>query len=333
MVNTRRSPEAEERINKGGFTLFPLLSTSCHHSFTHNTHRGVVFVADTEAEDLAGAEARATVALKTSNKHKTNDIPQFSPPPPPPPPQSWTASFNPFRASLSTQQTTCSIREHLPTREAKDSEHPDSTGGGKDSVCTVKQGIYIYPRKHKRPPSGRQAKVVCKTMGTTGRSPISSRHPQTGLSPTIQGSSQAVQNTLHSQRIQRNRQRQCLVEFYTRPPGQKRHRGSKQTRQSRILQSTVLSSQTREQMETRDRPQLPKPISNGLKIQDGNPRINPHIAHTRGMGHIDRSLTHTFTFPFTHNQESSSGSTTRKPCISSPACPLVWPRPLWSSPR
>ena len=178
----------------------------------------------------------------------------------------------------------------MPTREAKDSEHPDPTGGGKDSVCTVKQGIYIYPRKHKRPPSGRQAKVVCKTMGTTGRSPISSRHPQTGLSPTIQGSSQAVQNTLHSQRIQRNQQRQCLVEFYTRPPGQKRHRGSKQTRQSRILQLTVLSSQTREQMETRDRPQLPKPISNGLKIQDANPRINPHIAQPRGMGHIDRSL-------------------------------------------
>ena len=197
------------------------------------------------------------------------------------PPQSWTASFNPFRASLGTQQTTCSIREHLPTREAKDSEHPDPTEGGKDSVCTVKQGTYIYPRKHKIPPSGRQAKVVYKTMGTTGHSPISSRHPQTGLSPTIQGPSQAVQNTLHSQRIQQNRQRQCLVNFYTRPPGQKRHRGSKQTRQSRILQSTVLSSQTREQMETCDRPQLPKPISNGLKIQDGNPRINPHIAQTR----------------------------------------------------
>ena len=120
------------------------------------------------------------------------------------PPQLWTASFNPFRASLGTQQTTGSIREHLPTRKAKNSEHPDPTGGGKDSVCTVKQGIYIYPRKHKRPPSGRQAKVVCKTMGATGHSPISSRHPQTGLSPTIQGSSQAVQNTLHSQRIQRN---------------------------------------------------------------------------------------------------------------------------------
>ena len=56
--------------------------------------------------------------------------------------------------------------------------------------------------------------------------------------------------------------------------------------------SRLLSSQTREQMETRDRPQLPKPISNGLKIQDGNPRINPHIAQTRGMGHIDRSLRH-----------------------------------------
>ena len=30
-------------------------------------------------------------------------------------------------------------------------------------------------------------------------------------------------------------------------------------------------------MGTRDRPQLPKRISNSLQIQDGNPRINPHI--------------------------------------------------------
>ena len=124
-----KTGKAEERTNKGGFTLFPLHNTSCLHSFTPSKHRGVVFVAATEVEDLAGAEARTTVALKASNKHKTNDIPQS-----PPPPQSWTTSFNPFRASLGTQQTTGSIREHLPTREAKDSEHPYPTGGGKDSV-------------------------------------------------------------------------------------------------------------------------------------------------------------------------------------------------------
>ena len=216
---------------------------------------------------------------------KTNDIPQFSPPlnRGQPPSTHLELHWVPNKPHVQSGST-C-----LPERPKTLSIQTPPEGAKTPCVQLSKASIYTQ-ENIKRPPSGRQAKVVCKTMGRTGRSPISSRHPQTGLSPTIQGSSQAVQNTLHSQQIQRNRQRQCLVELYTRPPGQKRHRGSKQTRQSRILQSTVLSSQTREQMETRDRPQLPKPISNGLKIQDGNPRINPHIAQTRGMGHIDRSL-------------------------------------------
>ena len=66
----KKKPRGRGRgaYQQGGFTLFPLLSTSCRHSFTPSNHRGVVFVAETEAEDLAGAEARTTVALKTSNK-------------------------------------------------------------------------------------------------------------------------------------------------------------------------------------------------------------------------------------------------------------------------
>ena len=211
------------------------------------------------------------MALKTSNKHKTNDTKSILSSP-----QSWTASFNPFRASLGTQQTTCSIREHLPTREAKDSEHPDPTGGSKDSVCTVKQGIYIYPRKHQR---GR-LKWFVKQWEQQGAHPFHLDILKQGYRLPFRD--QAVQNTLHSQRIQRNRQRQCLVEFYTRPSGQKRHRGSKQIRQSRILQSTVISSQTREQMETRDRPQLPKPIS----IRSQNSRWKPQnqSAHRSDKG-------------------------------------------------
>ena len=132
--------------------------------------------------------------------------------------------------------------------------------------------------------------MVCRTLGTTRRSPLSTGPLKTGLPPTVQGPSQVVQNTLHPQRIQRRRQRQCLVDFYSGSSNQKRNRKSKQTRQSRVLQPTVLSSKTREQMETRHRSQLPKPIPNSLQVQDGNSRIYPHIAQTRRMGHLNRSV-------------------------------------------
>ena len=50
-------------------------------------------------------------------------------------------------------------------------------------------------------------------------------------------------------------------------------------------------------METCYRPQLPKSIPNSLQIQDGNPRINPHITQTRGMSHLNRSIRRILTHP------------------------------------
>ena len=79
--------------------------------------------------------------------------------------------------------------------------------------------------------------------------------------------SQIVQDTLHMQRIQR----QCLIDFYSRPPCQKCHRESKQRTQSWILQSTVLCPKTREPMETRDRPQLSKSIPHSLQFKMETP--------------------------------------------------------------
>ena len=146
------------------------------------------------------------------------------------PPQSWTISINPFRAHLGYQQTTQSVKEHKPAREVKDSAYEPSreakeyihpTRGDKDSVCTVSQGSYIYPRKCKRPPSKGQTKVVCDSVGRTRRSPLPTGPSQTRLSSTIQGTSQTVQATLHTQRIQLCRQRQCLINIYSGSPRKK----------------------------------------------------------------------------------------------------------------
>ena len=152
------------------------------------------------------------------------------------PPQSWTTSFNPFRASLGKQfiRTTKTLTPQqtlhregkdsgykVPTREGKDSEIVNPSGGGKDSLCTVSQGSCIYSRKCKRPPSGRQAKMVRKGMGKTRCSPLPLRPPQTGISSSLQRTPEVVQDTMHHQQLQRRRQKQCLIDFYSKPSHQK----------------------------------------------------------------------------------------------------------------
>ena len=127
-------------------------------------------------------------------------------------------------------------------------------------------------------------------MGKTRCSSFPLRPPQTRLSPTLQRTPKVVQDTMHHQQLQRSRQKQCLIDFYSKPSHKKRYREGKQGRQSRILQPTFPSSQTRKPVETHDRPQFFKSVSHGLKIQNGNPRIHTRIAETRGMGYLYRPL-------------------------------------------
>ena len=75
--------------------------------------------------------------------------------------------------------------------------------------------------------------------------------------------------------------------FYTH---QKCDRKGKQRRQSRVLQPTLLGTKIREPIETCYRPQLSKSVSHNLKIQNGNPRVNPRIPKTGGMDHFHRSV-------------------------------------------
>ena len=201
--------------------------------------------------------------------------------------------FNPFRASLGQQfiratetlphQQTLHRESkdsgyEIPTREGKDSECNNPSGGGKNSLCTVSQSSCIYSRKYTRPPGRRQTKVVRKTMGKTRCSSLPFRPPQTRLSPTLQRTPEVVQDTMYHQQLQRSRQKQCLIDFYSKPPLQKRYREGKQERQSRVLQSTLLSSQTVKPVETGDKPQFSKSVPHGFKIQNGNPRINLRIS-------------------------------------------------------
>ena len=156
-------------------------------------------------------------------------------------------------------------------------------------MCTVSQGPCIYPRKYKRPPGGRPTKVVCKTVGRTRCSPLPTGSHQARISPTLQRTSQVVQDPLHNQQVQRSRQKQCLIDFYSRPPRQKCYREGKQRRQPLVLQPTVFGPKTRETMETCDRSKPPKSVPHGLEVQDGNPGINLRITQVEWVTSIDLS--------------------------------------------
>ena len=133
-------------------------------------------------------------------------------------------------------------------------------------------------------------------MGRKGCASLSSGSHSTGLLAALQRTPQVVQDPLHSQPIQRCRQRQCLINFYSQPPCQKRQVVNREKTVSDST-ATTLSSKTRELVETCDRPQPPKPVLHDLQVQDGDPRVYSHIPETRRMGNLDRPLRRIFTSP------------------------------------
>ena len=101
-------------------------------------------------------------------------------------------------------------------------------------MCSVKK--CIYPRKYERPPNGRPTLVVHGSVGEQRLPSFLDRHTQTRVSSAIQKSPQAVKESLHDQRIQRHKQRQCIIQFYSGVANQKRNRKGGKTRQLGILQ-------------------------------------------------------------------------------------------------
>ena len=254
MGKAKRNLGAEEgeRISKGDIIQFFRLNISCLHSSTHSS-REVVFVTATGAGEAVEARAKAPAITKANNNNPLNNDTLQSPPP---------VNSGQLLSTHSGHRWETIYTNHKNSLPSTDP---------------------IYSRKYKRPPSGRQTKVVRKGMGKTRCSPFPLRpiaYPSenTRSCPGYHASSAVTAKSTKTMPYR--------LLFKTFSP--KRYREGKQGRQPWILQPTFLSSQTRKSVETRDRPQFSKSVSHGLKIQNGNPRIHSRITEARGMGYLYR---------------------------------------------
>ena len=242
-------------------------------------------MAETEAEDLAGAEARATLALKTSNKHKTNDTPQFSPPLNRGQPPSTHLELHWVLNKPQVQSgSTC-----LPERPKTLSIQTAPEGAKTQCVQLSKASIYTQ-ENIKDPPLGGRLKWFVKQWEQQGAHPFHldilkqgyrlpfRDHPKLSRTPCIHSGynevdkdsalSSSILDLLAKNAIEEVNKQDSLG-FYSRlflvpKPG---------NRWRPIIDLSSLNQ-----------------YLTVSKFQDGNPRINLHIAQTRGMGHIDRSL-------------------------------------------
>ena len=82
-------------------------------------------------------------------------------------------------------------------REAKDSGYSTPTR----EVRLLVKSLVSIQETHKGPPSGRQIKIVCKTVGRKGRSSLSSGSHPIGLLAALQRTPQVVQVSMHNQWI------------------------------------------------------------------------------------------------------------------------------------
>ena len=70
--------------------------------------------------------------------------------------------------------------------------------------------------------------------------------------------------------------------------GQKCNRVGIQTQFTRVLQQTIFSPKTQQQVETNTRPEQFESLPQGGKIQNGDTGNHQDIPPTRGVGHLDR---------------------------------------------
>ena len=157
-------------------------------------------------------------------------------------------------------------------------------------MCTVSQGSYIYPRKHKRSPSGGRLKWFVTQWEEQWSHPFQlellrqgyhlpfKEHPKLSRTPCIySGYSEVNKENALLTSI-----RDLLVKNAIE-------------RVNREDSLGFYSQLFREPMETSDRSQLPKSIPHSLQMQDGNSRVNPCFTQTRGMGHLNRPLRYILT--------------------------------------
>ena len=140
-------------------------------------------------------------------------------------------------------------------------------------------------------------------LGGLGRPRSWSQSPsnvERGLHPTFPDKTKFDQ-------VSNNCKLLCTSPQESRPVGgiasaykEKGSRTSPKSNISGILQQTIFSPKTKQQMETYTGPELSQSIPQGRKIQNGNPGNNTNLTTSRGVGYVHRFQGRLL--PHTHSQ-------------------------------
>ena len=105
---------------------------------------------------------------------------------------------------------------------------------------------------------------------------------------TFPSQTKSDQVTHSCQLLSKSPQEQLPVRGIASADKQKCNRTCNQPRISGVLQPTLFGPKTKQQMETHIRFEQYQQISQGSKIQDGDPRNNPDLPPGRGVGYVHR---------------------------------------------
>ena len=139
---------------------------------------------------------------------------------------------------------------------------------------------------HKSACRGQTSKLLGNLAGSGCRSESCS-NAQRGLCPPLSDLAE-LDKVSHSHKLLwQSSQEPQPVRGITSAYEQKCNRTGTQTQFTRVLQQTIFSPKTQQQVETNTRPEQFEPIPQGRKIQNGDTGNHQDIPLTRGVGHLD----------------------------------------------
>ena len=134
---------------------------------------------------------------------------------------------------------------------------------------------------------GQTAKLLANLAGPGCRSESGSNSAR-GLHPPLLDPTKTYKNSYSHKLLCQSSQEQLPVRGIASAYRQKCGRTGVQSDLVRVLQPTLFSPQTQQQMETDIGPRQPEPIPQSGEIQDGNTGNHQNLPSTRGMGYISR---------------------------------------------
>ena len=154
--------------------------------------------------------------------------------------------------------------------------------------------------------------TILEDLGQTGGLPQGHTDVKGGLYLTFPTSPFVSQNTNNSQWLCTCSQEPQPDECIACTARKELNRTGQKPKLSGVLQSTVLGSQTEQQMAANSRPQYSEQIPQGHKVQNGDPRDHTNVTPTRGMGDFSRFQGCLFPYPHSSSiQKVSEISCTR----------------------